>query len=83
MKLQIEEAELRNLALKASRYDIIIDALIREKFDKIDIYSDVTMTDDYMQYICSQQPSDIKPVKEDRIKADRDWMDKHPDFGII
>lgn len=83
MKLQIEEAELRNLVHKASRYDIIMDALIREKFDKIDIYSDVTMTDDYMQYIFSQQPSDIKPVKEDRIKADRDWMDKHPDFGIM
>lgn len=83
MKLQIEEAELRNLAHKASRYDIIMDALIREKFDKIDIYSDVTMTDDYMQYIYSQQPSDIKPVKEDRIKADQDWMDKHPDFGIM
>lgn len=83
MKLQIEEAELRNLAHKASRYDIIMDALIREKFDKIDIYSDVTMTDDYMQYIFSQQPSDIEPVKEDRIKADRDWMDKHPDFGIM
>lgn len=83
MKLQIEEAELRNLAHKASRYDIIMDALIREKFDKIDIYSDVTMTDDYMQYIFSQQPSDIKPVNEDRIKADQEWMDKHPDFGII
>ena len=83
MKLQIEEAELRNLAHKASRYDIIMYALIREKFDKIDIYSDVTMTDDYMQYIYSQQPSDIKPVKEDRIKADQDWMDKHPDFGIM
>ena len=83
MKLQIEEAELRNLAHKASRYDIIMDALIREKFDKIDIYSDVTMTDDYMQYIYSQQPSDIKPIKEDRIKADQEWMDKHPDFGII
>ena len=83
MKLQMEEAELRNLAHKASRYDIIMDALIREKFDKIDIYSDVTMTDDYMQYIYSQQPSDIKSVKEDRIKADQDWMDKHPDFGIM
>ena len=83
MKLQIEEAELRNLAYKASRYDIIIDTLIRERFDKIDIYSDVTMTDDYMQYIYSQQPSDIKPVKEDRIKADQEWMDKHPDFGIM
>ena len=83
MKLQIEEAELRNLAHKASRYDIIMDALIREKFDKIDIYNDVTMTDNYMQYIFSQQPSDIKPVNEDRIKADRDWMDKHPDFGIM
>ena len=83
MKLQIEEAELRNLVHKASRYDIIIDTLIREKFDKIDIYSDVAITDDYMQYIFSQQPSDIKPVKEDRIKADRDWMDKHPDFGIM
>ena len=83
MKLQIEEAELRNLAHKASRYDIIMDALIREKFDKIDIYSDVEMTDAYMQYILSQQPSDISPVDEDRIKADRDWMDKHPDFGIM
>ena len=83
MKLQIEEAELRNLAYKASRYDIIIDTLIRERFDKIDIYSDVTMTEDYMQYIYSQQPSDIKPAKEDRIKADQEWMDKHPDFGIM
>lgn len=83
MKLQIEEAELRNLVHKASRYDIIMDALIREKFNKIDIYSDVTMTDDYMQYIFSQQPSDIKPANEDKIKADQDWMDKHPDFGIM
>ena len=83
MKLQIEEAELRNLAHKASRYDIIMDALIREKFDKIDIYSDWEMTENYMQDIINQQPSDIKPVNEDRIKADRDWMDKHPDFGII
>ena len=83
MKLQIEEAELRNLAYKASRYDIVIDALIREKFDNIDIYRDATMINDYMQYIYSQQPSDIKPVNEDKIKADQDWMDKHPDFGII
>ena len=83
MKLQIEEAELRNLAHKASRYDIIMDALIREKFDKIDIYSDWEMTENYMQDIINQQPSDIKPVKEDRIKVDRDWIDKHPDFGIM
>jgi hypothetical protein len=83
MKLQIEEAELRNLAHKAARYDIIMDALIREKFDKIDIYSDWEMTEDYMQDIINQQPNDIKPVNEDKIKADRDWMDKHPDFGII
>lgn len=83
MKLQIEEAELRNLTHRASRYDIIMDALLREKFDKIDIYSDWEMTDDYMQHIFSQQPSDIMPVDEDKIKADRDWMDKHPDFGII
>lgn len=83
MKLQIEEAELRNLAHKASRYDIIMDALIREKFDKIDIYSDWEMTENYMQDIINQQPSDIKPADEDKIKADRDWIDKHPDFGII
>lgn len=83
MKLQIEEAELRILAHKASRYDIIMDALIREKFDKIDIYSDWEMTENYMQDIINKQPSDIKPVNEDKIKADRDWMDKHPDFGII
>ena len=83
MKLQIEEAELQNLAHKASRYDIIMDALIREKFDKIDIYSDWEMTENYMQDIINQQPNDIKPVNEDRIKADRDWMDKHPDFGIM
>lgn len=83
MKLQIEETELRNLAYKAARYDIIMDALIREKFDKVDIYSDVEMTENYMQDIINQQPSDIKPVNEDRIKADRDWMDKHPDFGIM
>lgn len=80
MKLQIEEAELRNLAHKASRYDIIMDALIREKFDKIDIYSDWEMTENYMQDIINQQPSDIRPVDEDKIKADRDLMDKHPDF---
>ena len=83
MKLQIEEAELRNLAHKASRYDIIINALICEKFDKIDIYSDWEMTENYMQDIINRQPSDIKPADEDKIKADRDWMDKHPDFGII
>lgn len=83
MKLQIEEAELRNLAHKASRYDIIIDALIREKFNKVDIYSDWEMTEDYMQHILNEQPSDIRPVDEDKIKADRDWMDKHPDFGIM
>lgn len=83
MKLQIEETELRILAHKASRYDIIIDALIREKFDKIDIYSDWEMTENYMQDIINQQPSDIMPADEDKIKADRDWMDKHPDFGIM
>lgn len=83
MKLQIEEAELRILAHKASRYDIIMDALIREKFDKIDIYSDWEMTENYMSDIINQQPSDIKPVDEDRVKADRDWMDKHPDFGTM
>ena len=83
MKLQIEEAELRNLAHKASRYDIIMDALIREKFDKIDIYSDWEMTEDYMQHILNEQPSDIKPVNEDEIKAEQDWMDKHADFGIM
>ena len=83
MKLQIEEAELRNLAHKASRYDIIMDALIREKFDKIDIYSDWETTENYMQDIINQQPSDIMPADEDKIKADRDWMDKHPDFGVI
>ena len=83
MKLKIEEAELRNLVHKASRYDIIIDALIREKFDKIDIYSDWEMTENYMQDIINQQPSNIKPADEDKIKADRDWMNKHPDFGIM
>lgn len=83
MKLQIEEAELRNLAHKASRYDIIMDALIREKFGKVDIYSDWEMTENYMQNIINQQPSDIKSVNEDKIKADREWMDKHPDFGIM
>lgn len=72
MKLQIEEAELRILAHKASRYDIITDALIREKFDKIDIYSDWEMTENYMQDIINQQPSDIMPVNEDKIKADQD-----------
>lgn len=83
MKLQIEEAELRNLAHKASRYDIIMDALIREKFDKIDIYSDWEMTENYMQDILNQQPSDIMPVDEDKIKAEREWFDKNPDFGTM
>lgn len=83
MKLQIEEAELRNLAHKASRYDIIMDALVREKFGKVDIYSDWEMTENYMQDIINQQPSDIEPVNEDEIKANREWMDKHPDFGTM
>lgn len=83
MKLQIEETELRNLAHKAARYDIIIDTLICEKFDKIDIYSDWEITESYMQDIINQQPSDIIPVDEDKIKADQEWMDKHPDFGIM
>ena len=82
MKLRIEEAELRNLAHKASRYDIIMDALIREKFGKVDIYSDWEMTENYMQDTINQQPSDIMSVDEDRIKADRDCMDKHPDFFL-
>lgn len=64
MKLQIEEAELRNLAHKASRYDIIMDALIREKFAKVDIYSDWEMTENYMQDIINQQPSDIKSADD-------------------
>lgn len=81
MKLQIEEAELRNLAHKASRYDIIMDALIREKFSKVDIYSDWEMTENYMQDIINQQPSDIRPVDEDKIKAEQEWFDKNPDFG--
>lgn len=83
MKLQIEEAELKNIAHKAARYDIIMDALIREKFDKIDIYSDWEITESYMQDIINQQPSDIRPVDEDKIKAEQEWMDKHPDFGIM
>ncbi len=83
MKLQIEEAELRNLAHKASRYDIIMDALIREKFGKVDIYSDWEMTENYMQDIINQQLSNIKSVNEDKVKADREWMDKHPDFGTM
>lgn len=81
MKLQIEEAELRNLAHKASRYDIIMDTLIREKFGKVDIYSDWEMTENYMQDIINQQPSDIRPVDEDKIKAEQEWFDKNPGFG--
>ena len=81
MKLQIEEAALRNLAHKASRYDIIMDALIREKFSKVDIYSDWEITESYMQDIINQQPSDIRPVDEDKIKAEQEWFDKNPDFG--
>ena len=70
MKLQIEETELRNLAFKAMRYDIIMDTLIREKFNKIDIYNDVILTDEYMQYIISNQPCDIKPATEDKTKTE-------------
>lgn len=83
MKLQIEEAELRNLAHKASRYDIIMDALICEKFGKVDIYSDWEMTENYMQGIINQQPSDIIPVDEDKIKENQKWFDEHPDFGTM
>lgn len=68
MKLQIEEAELRNIVYKAARYDIIMDALIREKFDKVDIYTDWEMIESYMQDILNQQPSDIKSA--DELKAD-------------
>ena len=80
MKLQIEEAELRNIVYKATRYDIIMDALIREKFDKADIYSDWEMIDAYMQDILKRQPSDIEPADEDKIKAEQEWFDKNPDF---
>ena len=80
MKLQIEEAELRNIVYKATRYDIIVDALIREKFDKVDIYTDWEMIESYMQDIMNQQPSDIIPVDEDKIKETQEWFDKHPDF---
>lgn len=83
MKLQIEEAELRNIVYKAARYDIIMDALIREKFDKVDIYNDWEIIESYMGDIMNKQPSDIKSVNEDMIKADREWMDKHPDFGTM
>ena len=83
MKLQIEEADLRNLAHKASRYDMIMDALIREKFGKVDIYSDWEMTENYMQGIINQQPSDIIPVDEDKIKENQKWFDEHPDFGTM
>lgn len=64
MKLQIEEAELRNIVYKAARYDIIMDALIREKFDKVDIYTDWEMIESYMQDIMNKQPSDIKPADD-------------------
>lgn len=70
MKLQIEETELRNLAFKAMRYDIIIYTLIREKFDKINIYNDVTLTDEYMQYIVNKQQYDMKPATEDKTKTE-------------
>lgn len=39
------------------------------------------MTENYMQDIINQQPSDIMPVDEDKIKAEREWFDKNPDFG--
>lgn len=81
MKLEIEEAELRNLAYKASRYDIIMDALIREKFDKIDIYSDWEMTENYMKDILNKQTSNIKLADEDKMKETQEWFDKNPDFG--
>ena len=48
---------------------------------KVDIYSDWEMTENYMQDIINQQPSDIIPVDEDKIKAEREWFDKNPDFG--
>lgn len=64
MKLQIEEAELKNIVYKAARYDIIMDALICEKFDKADIYSDWEMIDAYMQDILNRQPSDIKQADD-------------------
>jgi len=64
MKLLIEETELKNLVYKAVRYDIIVDSLIREKFDKIDIYSDWETVESYMDDIMRQQPNNIKPTDE-------------------
>lgn len=52
------------------RYDIIMYTLIREKFDKINIYNDVMLTDEYMQYIISKQPYDMKPATEDKTKTE-------------
>ena len=74
MKLQIEEAELRNLAHKASRYDIIMDALIREKFGKVDIYSDWEITENYMQDIINQQPSDISQQMKIKLKQNKNGL---------
>ena len=70
MKLKIEETELRNLACKAMRYDIIMYTLISEKFNKIDIAQDVILTDEYMQYIISKQPDEMKPATEDKTKTE-------------
>lgn len=70
MKLEIEETELRNLVFKAMRYDIIMCTLIREKFDKINIYDDVILTDEYMQDIINKQPVDIRPATEDKTKTE-------------
>ena len=51
-----------------------MDALIREKFGKVDIYSDWEMTENYMQDIINQQPSDIIPVDEDKIKETKNGL---------
>lgn len=41
------------------------------------------MTENYMSDIINQQPSDIIPVDEDKIKETQEWFDKHPDFGTM
>ena len=67
MKLEIEEAALWDIMLKALRYDAIIDALLREKFDKINIYTGLEIAKNYMSHIKDQQLSDIQTENKDEM----------------
>mgnify|MGYP004569238023 CR=1 FL=1 len=73
MDILVTEEELYQLAFKAARYDLMIDSLILEKFNKIDLFSDWESTEAIM--------SDLKTKSENKFKfnVESNWQKSHSD----